>query len=77
MHNYLVFPVENQIHIYQFYIEDSIYNIFTVFEGEALPEFPTPEITYADFHSWVSEDGSFPDHTAPVYSDMAFHAYIE
>lgn len=59
------------------YIEDSIYDIFTVFEGETLPEFPTPEITYASFHGWVSEDGVFPDHTTPVYSDMTFHAYLE
>ena len=59
------------------YIEDASYDIFTVFEGEPLPEFPTPEITYANFHGWVSEDGSFPDHTTPVYSDMTFHAYLE
>lgn len=59
------------------YIEDAVYDTFSVFEGESLPEFPTPEISYADFQGWEAEDGSLPDFAAPVYEDMVFYAQLE
>lgn len=59
------------------YIDDVIYDTFSVFEGETLPEFPSPNLSYADFQEWVAEDGSAPDYTVPVYEDMIFHALLE
>ena len=59
------------------YIDDIIYDTFSVFEGEPLPEFPSPELPYADFQRWVAEDGSAPDYTIPVYEDMYFHAILK
>ena len=59
------------------YIDDVIYDTFSVFEGETLPEFPSPELSYADFQEWVAKDGSAPDYTASVYKDMAFYALLE
>lgn len=59
------------------YIDNAIYDTFSVFEGEPLPELPSPELSYADFLGWETEDGSLPDFTAPVCEDMAFHARLE
>lgn len=59
------------------YIDDAIYDAFSVFEGETLPEFPSPKLSYADFQEWVAEDGSAPDYTAPVYEDIDFHALVK
>ena len=59
------------------YAENAVYDTFFVFEGETLPEFPTPEFTYADFLGWEMEDGSAPDFSSPVYEDMVFHAHLE
>lgn len=59
------------------YIENTVYDTFSVFEGETLPEFPTPEISYADFQGWETEGGSLPDFTAPIYEDMVFYAQLE
>lgn len=58
------------------YIDDAIYDTFSVFEGETLPEFPSPELSYADFQEWVAEDGSVPDFEVPVYGDMSFYALL-
>ena len=58
-------------------IEGTVYDTFSVFEGENLPEFPTPEISYAAFQGWMTENGSLPDYTAPVHEDMVFHAQLE
>ena len=68
-----------KIPVYQvtLYIDDVIYDTFSVFEGETLPEFPSPELTYADFQEWVAEDGSAPNYTAPVYEDIEFHALVK
>ena len=68
-----------KIPVYQvtLYIDDVIYDTFSVFEGETLPEFPSPELSYADFQSWMAEDGSAPDFYAPVYEDMDFHALLK
>ena len=70
---------EKPVYLITLYIEGAIYETFSVFEGETLPEFPIPEITYADydFQGWTTEDGSLPDFTAPIYEDMAFHSLIE
>ena len=58
-------------------IEGAVYDTFSVFEGECLQEFPTPEISYATFRGWQTENGSWPDYTAPVHEDMVFHAQLE
>lgn len=71
---------EEPIHRITLYIEDAVYETFSVFEGETLPEFPVPEIDYtdsADFQGWTMEDGSLPDFSVPVYEDMVFHAFLE
>lgn len=59
------------------YIDDAIYDTFSVFEGECLPEFPSPELSYADFQGWRAEDNSAPNYTVPVYEDMDFHALLK
>ena len=59
------------------YIENTVYDTFSVFEGETLPEFPIPEISYAGFQGWKAKDGSLPDFAAPVYQDMVFYAHLE
>ena len=59
------------------YVENAVFDTFSVFEGETLPEFPTPEYSYADFLGWETEDGSAPDFTSPVYEDMVFYAHLE
>lgn len=68
-----------KIPVYQvtLYIDNAIYDTFSVFEGEPLPEFPSPELSYADFQNWVAEDGSVPDYTVPVYEDIDFHALLK
>ena len=58
-------------------IEGAVYDTFSVFQGESLPEFPTPEISYAAFQGWQTENGSWPDYTTPVHEDMVFHAQLE
>ena len=68
---------EEPVYEVTLYIDDVIYDIFSVFEGETLPEFPSPKLSYADFQGWMAEDGSVPDYTAPVYEDTDFHALLK
>lgn len=58
------------------YIDNAIYDTFSVFEGEFLPEFLPPQLSYADFSGWEAEDGSMPDYAAPVHEDMVFYALL-
>lgn len=68
---------EETVYLISLYIDDVIYDTFSVFEGETLPEFPSPELSYADFKGWEGADGSLPDFTAPVCKDMVFHALLK
>lgn len=68
---------EEPVYRISLYIDDVIYDIFSVFEGETLPELPSPKLSYADFKGWADEDGSLPDFTAPVHEDMVFHALLK
>lgn len=68
---------EEPVYRISLYIDDVIYDTFSVFESETLPEFPSPKLSYADFKDWRDEDGSSPDFTAPVHGDMVFYGLLE
>lgn len=59
------------------YIDEALYDVFTVFEGEPLPELPTPTLSYAAFCGWETEDGSAPDPAARLYEDIDFYAVLK
>lgn len=69
-----------QIPVYQIelLVENVPHDTLYVFEGEFMPELPAPEISYAEFLGWISEeDGLPPDLNTPVYENMVFHAMLE
>ena len=68
---------EEPVYRVSLYIENAVYDTFSVFAGETLPEFPSPELSYADFRGWAAEDGSLPDFSVPVCEDMVFYALLE
>ncbi len=68
---------ERPTHQISLYVNEVLYDVFTVFQGETLPKLPTPVLSYADFEGWVTEDGSVPDFSAPVRQDMSFHAVLK
>ncbi len=60
------------------YVEDAIYDTYTVFDGDSLPvPLPIPELPYAEFQRWVTEEGLAADFSSPVRKDMSFYAVLK
>ena len=60
-----------------FYMDVEIYDTIYVFRGEPLPALPDVNIDFATFLGWTLADGSTPDLSAPVYTDMTFQAILQ
>ena len=59
-----------------FYMDVEIYDTIYVFRGEPLPALPDVNIDFATFLGWTLADGSTPDLSAPVYTDLSSSASL-
>lgn len=59
-------------------LNDVVYDILYVFEGNPLPEFPEVHDEHADVSHWIrTEDKVTPDKIHAVYQNMTFEAVVE
>ncbi len=58
------------------YIDETLYDVLTVFQGDTLPELPTPAYS-TNFQGWATKDGRAPDFSAPLYEDISFYAVLK
>lgn len=68
---------QTPVHQITLLIEGTVYDTLYVLDGDTLPEFPQILEEHAQVTGWTSiKDGSTPDQSTPVITDMTFQAIL-